>query len=422
MTNATQTPAQGSILHFGRQLETNDEVELKIEALRTHMCVMGTTGSGKTGVAIGVIEQMISSGVPVVLVDMKGDLINVLQQKDPALKAKMNWRVLTPGQEYGTPVNCFAGLNREDKVAETLSMMLSLIGENPNPITSKPHAFLSKVCQVLHSMHAENIGLKHLILACSDPPFTDLGAMDVEQAYPKRSRVALASKLNTVLTSPSFAAWRKGDALDLDELYALRSDGKVNVTIYHVASLSDDKARDMALSVLLSECVSWMKRQPGTAGVRAALVIDECAGLLPPYPKNPPTKTPIMTMLKQGRAFGLSVVIASQNPMDFDYKAMGNCQTWVVGRLQTANDRKRVIDVISSASSHDRCILESQVGRLQDRQFMIVRPRGKKLFSSREVTSDLTGPLTGKEVRQLIDKLEAENKLPVPDGSAQWGV
>jgi hypothetical protein len=444
MTNAPQVPAQPvatpapapASLHFGRQVGDektdkdgkkipNGEISLKIEALRTHMCVMGTTGSGKTGVILGIAEQMINHGIPVVLVDNKGDLINILMQKDPALKAKIAWKVLTPAQDFGTPVNCFAGLNRRDKVDETLSMLLDMIGEKSDPITSKPHTFLAKVCQVLHDHNVENITLRQLIAACATPPFNDFGAMDIEEAYPKRSRTALAAKLNTVLTSPSFANWRNGDALDLDKLLAIRTDGKVNVTVYHVANLADDKARDMSLSVLLTEFVSWMKRQPGTAGLRASLIIDECAGLLPPYPKSPPTKLPIMTMLKQGRAFGLSLTIASQNPMDFDYKAMGNCQTWVVGRLQTANDRKRVIDVIASSSSHDRCLLESQVGRLADRQFMLVRPRSKAIFTSREVSSDLRGPLTGKEIRALIDKLEAEDKAAQQSqvsGPAQWSV
>lgn len=411
MTTQDQAPvpvAPVKKVRFGTapENEGGGVVGLMQTALKTHVCVMGTTGSGKTGVLFNLQEEFVRNGVPQIVVDIKGDMSNILSQQDPAMAALMDVRILTPGGTHGIPVNTFGGLNRRDKVSSTISLILGMAKIDPSPLTSKPHAFLSKTCEVLMDHKCENIDLHRLIVACQTPIFADLGAMALDDVFPERSRTALAAKLNTIYAAPTFEHWRKGEDLNMDVALAPRIDGKVTITVYNVSHLSDDKDREFALGVLLTELKSWMSRQPGSADVKAAFFLDEAAGILPPYPRNPATKPPIMHMLKQGRAFGLCVVLASQNPMDFDYKAMGNCQTWIVGRLQTANDRKRVVEVIGKASSHDKCLLESRVGRLADREFMLVRPKNTRNFISRPVSTVMQGPLTVNEIKDMIKNAE----------------
>lgn len=393
-------------IHLGQNLATENEVKLNANALTTHTCVVGMTGSGKTAVVIGAVEELIRENIPTILLDIKGDLINVAMQAAD-FRNKMNLTVLTPGANHGESVNVLSGLSRPDSLHSSVSALLKIIGDSPDPLKSKTHAFL---CHALEKRHKEgkDCTLKEIIEDVNDPPFFSFGALEMDQAVPKRTRTALSAKLNTMLVAPSFRAWREGNPLNIDSFFQPRTDGKTNVVIYSVAHLINDDDKSFAISILLNELLSWVRKQSGSKGnLRATLVIDECFGLLPPHPKNPPTKKPILTMLKQARAYGLGVILATQNPMDLDYKAMANCQTWIVGRLQTANDKKRVLDAITGGSGHDRTLLDYKIGQLQERQFMLVRPKGLVTFYSRDVSAELVGPMTPNEITNFLSRNHA---------------
>src|SRR6187401_501192 len=108
------------------------------------------------------------------------------------------------------------------------------------------------------------------------------------------------------------------------------------------------------VSLLLNQTLPWMRTQSGTSSLRAILYMDEIFGYFPPV-ANPPSKQPLLTLLKQGRAFGLGVVLATQNPVDLDYKGLANCGSWFIGRLQTERDKLRVIEgLLSSTADSDR--------------------------------------------------------------------
>lgn len=374
---------------------------LQPKAFTTHAAVLGMTGSGKTGLLIGMAEEFVKNQIPTVLLDIKGDMINIALQQDMQLAAQMAVRCLTPGGDHGEPINIFAELENPDRVSFAVSALLKMIGEDPDPLKSRAHAYLSHILERRHA-RKQDVDLTSLVHAVQDPGFTHLGAMEVEFAFGRRSRTALAGKINNLLVAPAFQTWREGMKLRFDELLAPRPDGRTPVIVYSVAHLVDQDEQQFAIALLLNELLPWAKRQGGSGGeLRTALIIDECMGLIPPHPKNPPTKGPLMQILKQARAFGLGAVLATQNPVDLDYKAMSNAESWFVGRLQMQKDKSRIIGNITSASTVDTRHAEKWVGALTPRQFLLVRPKGAVAFHTRDVTADLVGPMTPDELEEM---------------------
>ena len=375
-------------------------VALKIQALTTHTAVLGMTGSGKSGLLIGMLEELINKDIPSIIIDIKGDLVNIAKQTDESLRAKMEVRMITPGAFHGETVNIFSSLNKLDKVNTTVSALLKMIGEKHDPIQSRAHIFLSNLIRARIKLGHSN-KLRELIHSIQDPPFNMLGAMELDEVYPRATRFALAGKVNNLLTAPSFASWRTGLNFNMDELLSSTQPGKTPVLVYSVAHLVDDEEKMFAVSIFLNEIVSWMRGKDGSNELKYAMFIDECFGLMPPAPYNPITKKPILTMLKQARAYGLGLLLATQNPMDLDYKGMANCQTWLIGRLQTKNDRRRVIEGVCKSGYHSKAHLENQIGSLQPREFLLVRPTGTAVFNTRTVSAELSGPLSVSEIEEL---------------------
>lgn len=375
-------------------------LELETKQLTKHVALFGASGSGKTGQLLSMVEENIISGIPTILIDIKGDLANiVLQPQD--MREQMNFRLLTPGADHGEGVNIFAGLAKPDRLANSVSSLLKMLGwKIYDPIQSNEHAFLSKLLQWMHKHKAE-VNLETLIELILEPPFSSFGALPLDAAVPRRTRLKLASKLNTVLVAPSFSKWREGIELNVSELFDRSNPDVTNVTVYSVAHLVDDSEREFAIALLLDEVLSWMRTQQGYPDLRASLVIDECTGIVPPYPANPPTKKPLMLLLKQARAFGLGLIVATQNTKDIDYKAMGNCETWIIGRLATKKDQARIIEAVMSSTSYPKDIMERKIAGLNPRFFVLVRPKTVLDMQSADVSCELRGPLTEYEMRNL---------------------
>lgn len=399
--------------------DLNDGQKLGIDPdnLTTHAAVLGMTGSGKTGLLIGMIEEFVQNKTPMVIVDIKGDMANIALQPDKGLREQMSIRILTPGADHGESVNVLADLANPKKIESAVSTLLSLIGENTDPIRSKPHTYISAILQFGHAK-GWACSLEELIEAVQDPPFSKLGAMPVEDVLSIGRRKALAAKLNNVLVAPSFKYWREGVSLELDRLLEAPVASKTPILIYSVAHLVSDDERMSALATLFEEMVLWMRSQKGAKGLQCTLIVDECYGLLPPT-KKPPTKVPLLTMLKQGRGYGLGVILSSQNPMDLDYKAMANCQTWMIGKLQTINDRKRVIDgVVVVGSRYDKKSLHRTVGGLLPRQFLVAFNGKTAVFNTRNVSAQLAGPMSEEDILNLY----AQGLIEQPSGSGKLTV
>jgi hypothetical protein len=439
------------------------DLRLPAHHLVTHGVVVGMTGSGKTGLTTVTIEEALSAGVPVLAIDVKGDLPNLLlafpdfdsgrflpwvegcaapddprgpeeiakalcEQRrtglhgwrigEPELArytAKTEARVITPGSTAGESLHLLSSLERRSArwdhdpesarcaLSAAISLVLRLIGREPDPAKSKEHVLLSLLAERrFRAGGAAELGA--LLHDLAEPPIDEVGALPLNDFISKSDRKALAAALNTLLASPTFLSWREGATLDVGEWLTPR-DGRTPAVIVSVAHLEDEE-RALALGVLLEEVLAWVRSLSGTHKLRALLVFDEVYGFLPPHPANPPTKRPLVALMKQARAFGVGVLVATQNPMDLDYRALSNAGVWCIGRLQTDADRARVLDGLAASLGADRsaeAALARTVQRLAQRWFVIRDAHvenGIALLQPRWAISLLRGPMTRSELQQ----------------------
>ncbi len=452
------------MLHLGRRLDdagkvTDRPATLDPDRLVRHAVCLGMSGSGKTGLCIGLLEEVALAGVPILAIDPKGDLANLALAfrdhtpadfapwvdpaeaaragTDPAgLAAKLSekWRagmaatgvdtakahafsdrvrvrIFTPGSTAGEPVDVLGTFLRppvgvrpeeeawSDLVNGAVSGLLGLVGEEADPVRDPRHLVLARILSDAWAA-GEVIDLETVVLRLVDPPFAKVGVFPVDTFLPRKERMDLAMSLNAVVSAPAFAAWSQGAPLDID---ALLAPGAGTIQVMYLAHL-DDARRTFFLSILLNQVVAWTRRQPGTSALRALVYFDEVYGFLPPYPKNPPTKRPVLTLLKQARAVGVGVMVVSQNPVDLDYAALANAGTWLLGRLNTAQDRERALDGVGSAGgAMDRATAERMVESLPTRTFLVreVAEPAPYLLTTRSTISWLRGPLTLREIEKL---------------------
>ena len=444
--------------------------------LVTHAVCVGMTGSGKTGLCLSLLEEAAIDNIPAIIIDPKGDLGNLmltfpsLKGEDfqpwineddarknglsPADYAKAQaelwakglggWQqdgariqrlrdaaevaIYTPGSNAGLPVSILKSFAapaadvREDgelfreRISTTVTSLLGLLGIEADPLQSREHILLSTILD--HTWKKEeDLDLAALIQAIQSPPVSKIGVMDVDSFFPSKDRFALAMKLNNLLAAPGFQAWLEGEALDIQSLL-YTSTGKPRMAIFSIAHLNDAE-RMFFVTLLLSQMVGWMRAQSGTTSLRALLYMDEIFGYFPPV-ANPPSKLPLMTLLKQARAFGLGVVLATQNPVDLDYKGLANTGTWFIGRLQTERDKARVLEGLEGASSSagkkfDKGRMEQTLAGLGARIFLMnnVHEDGPVVFETRWCLSYLRGPLTRTQIKRLMDPVRIGEGLGV---------
>jgi len=453
-------------LYLGSTFDAQDVPEgpwsLKPDRLRTHGVVVGMTGSGKTGLSLVLLEELVRTGVPILAIDPKGDLgsLGLLFEGlsadafapwvDPGtaesvasrwrkglegwglgpdavdqLKEAMDLRLFTPGSGAGLGLDVLGAFRRPSEtiladadarrqlVTATVSGLLGLAGRSVDPVRDPAHVVLSRIVDDAWGA-GQDPDLASLVLALVDPPFSKVGVFPVDRFFPPKDRMDLAMELNAVLASPAFAAWKEGWPMDIDRLLARPEDngGKVPVNVVNISHLGEEQRRFL-LSVLLGRLQAWSRRQPGTEGLRAIVYFDEVAGYLPPHPKNPPTKGPLLTLMKQARAVGLGVVLCTQNPVDLDYKALSNAGTWMIGRLQTPQDRARLLKGIG------RTDLDDTVQKLAKRRFVVhVAGRETTVIGSRHAMCFLRGPLTGVEIRRIVGDGAVPPRVPSTQPSA----
>jgi hypothetical protein len=444
-----------------RQRQT-DPIVYDAKDLNTHAVIIGMTGSGKTGLGISLLEEALIDHIPVIAIDPKGDLPNLMlsfpelapdnfnpwvneqdaaqrgmtraqyaaQQAQLWKKGLADWdqgperiarfkqaadiTVYTPGSNAGTPVSVLRNFNPpapgvlaeadllRERIQTTVTSLLALLGIEADPITSREHIFMANIFeQVWQQGHG--LDLAGLIRAIQTPPFERIGVMDLEFFFPAKDRLTLAMRLNNLLAAPGFETWLEGTPLNIGRL--LYSDqGRPRASIFSIAHLSDTE-RMFFVSILLNEILSWVRTQPGTSSLRAILYMDEIFGYFPPT-QNPPSKGPLLTLLKQARAFGLGVVLATQNPVDLDYKGLANTGTWFVGRLQTERDKARLLAGLEGAAAgggFDRGKMEEILAGLGKRVFLLhnVHEDHPVVFQTRWVLSYLRGPMTREQIKAL---------------------
>lgn len=439
---------------------------LLVDARRftTHAVCVGMTGSGKTGLLVGLIEEAALDGIPTLVIDPKGDLANILLSfpdlaagdflpwVDPeaarrdgitleelAARTATKWSeglassgqsgerirrlheaaemaVYTPGSRSGTPLAMLGSLDppapavladpeaRRERIESLVSGILALAGIDAEPGTSREHVLLSTIIESLWQSDRK-VDFGTLVRTIPTPPIDRVGFLDLENFYPAGDRFQLATRLNTVAAAPGFEAWLEGEPLDVGRLLWTPA-GKPRVAVVSIAHLAE--AQRMAFVTLLAgQTISWMRSQGGTSSLKALFLMDEVFGYVPPV-SNPPSKTPILTLMKQARAYGLGVVLATQNPVDLDYKGLSNAGLWFLGRLQTARDKARVLDGLEGAAASaggafDRARLDRLLSGLEQRRFLMHSVHGDEetLFQTRWTMSYLRGPLLREEIRRL---------------------
>ncbi len=447
--------------------ETEDTLLLyDSKDLCTHAVCVGMTGSGKTGLCVTLLEEAAIDGIPALIIDPKGDLGNLMLtfpdlapgdfrpwiNEDDARRKEVSpedyaagqaelWRdglakwgqdgerirklrdaaevaIYTPGSEAGIPISILSSFSApsqavlddgdllRDRVASTASSLLGLVGIDADPIQSREHILLSTLLD--HFWRAgRDVDLGGLIQAVQSPPVARVGVLDLDSFFPQKERFGFAMQLNNLLAAPGFQGWLTGVPLDVQSLLYTDS-GKPRMAIFSIAHLGEAE-RMFFVSLLLTQTLSWMRSRPGTTSLRALLYMDEIFGYMPPV-AEPPSKRPLLTLLKQARAYGLGVVLATQNPVDLDYKGLSNTGTWFIGRLQTERDKLRILEGLEGISSGegalDRQQMDRVISNLDKRVFLLhnVHEPAPAIFHTRWAMSYLRGPLTRGQVRTLMDR------------------
>ncbi|MEA1979083.1 MAG: hypothetical protein U9N80_14425 [Chloroflexota bacterium] len=454
--------------------------------LTTHGVVVGMTGSGKTGLCIDFLEEAALNGIPAILIDPKGDMANLLlhfpdlapedfqpwidpdearredqtveeksekiaklwkgglkewgikPERIEAVKNAVEYAVYTPGSDAGIPVSILASLkapqtsweeNKEasrERISSTVTALLGLVGIESDPVRSREHILLSNLFETAWKA-GRDMDLVELIHQIQSPPFDKLGAFEIDKFFPENDRFELAMTLNNLLASPSFEAWTHGVHLDVGQLL-WAADGKPRHSVFYLAHLPESE-RMFFTTLLLTEVESWMRAQPGSSSLRAILYFDEVFGYLPPV-ANPPSKPPLLRLLKTARAFGLGVLLTTQNPVDLDYKALSNAGTWFVGKLQTEQDKSRLLDGLESVdagkSGFKRSDVDKLISALDKRVFLLhnVHERGQQVFKTRWAMAYLRGPITRtklQEVNKLVGAVEPPLSTTGRDASDREG-
>ncbi len=447
--------------------------------LTTHAVVTGMTGSGKTGLCIGLLEEAALKGLPAIIIDPKGDLTNLIlhfpelkpedfepwiDQDSARLKGKSvgqaageasdSWRtsieewglskeallslkqfdfaIYSPGSQSGIPVNILSSFeapaipwqgNEEalrERISSTVTAILGLVGmSNIDPLKSREHILLSNIIEDAWSK-GKGLTLTDLILYTQKPPFDRLGAFPVDRFFPEKDRFELSMLLNNFLAAPSFQVWQQGQRLDIEELLYTK-DRQPRHSIFYLSHLSDNE-RMFFVTLLFSSIESWMRKQRGTSGLRALVYFDEILGYLPPV-SNPPSRNVMLRMIKQARAFGVGLLLATQNPVDLDYKALSNIGTWFIGRLQTERDKMRLMDGLETLTGGmDASAISDIISSLGKRVFLMnnVNRPGPRVFHARQVLNFLAGPLS-REMLPALNGLAGASGPSEPSGSQAAG-
>jgi len=443
---------------------TEDLVLYDSKDLTTHAVIIGMTGSGKTGLGIGILEEAALDHIPVIAIDPKGDMGNLLltfpklaaddfrpwintrtatdQGQTPdefaagqaalwkkglgqwgqtgariaQLRKNVDLAIYTPGSNSGLSVSVLQSFDAPDqgliddvalyreRVQATATGILTLLGIDADPVTSREHILISRLLDLAWK-EGRNLDVAALIGEIQDPPITKVGVMNIDSFFPAKDRFALAMSLNNLLAAPGFEAWMQGEPLKAKNLL-YTEDGKPRISVMSIAHL-DEAQRMFFVSMLLNEIIGWMRAQPGTSSLRAILYMDEIFGYMPPV-ANPPSKKLFLTLLKQARAYGLGLVLSTQNPVDLDYKGLSNTGTWFIGRMQTERDKARVMEGLEGASDgdFDKQAMERTIAGLGKRRFLLhnVHEDETVVFNTRWVMSYLAGPFTRDHIRTLMSK------------------
>ena len=459
------------LFYLGKNSEDDTLTLYKSNHLTTHAMIIGMTGSGKTGLGIGLIEEAAIDNIPSIVIDPKGDMGNLclafpkldakefepwMDSSDAANKgktvselasdtadmyrtglssfgqdasrvekfAKIEKTIYTPGSSAGVGVNILGSFEAPSKeiledsdtfsslINSTVSSLLALVSIDADPINSKEHLLLSNIFHYYYSREI-SLTLEDIIGHVASPPFEKIGMLSLKNFYNQNDRMKLAMALNGVISSITFSSWIQGEALDIQNML-YDENGKAKIAIFSIAHLNDNE-KMFFVTILLNAYISWMRKQRGSSSLKAILYMDEIFGFFPPT-KNPPSKEPMLLLLKQARAFGTGVILSTQNPIDLDYKGLSNIGTWFVGKLQTKQDIEKVIDPLLAKSKLSKEEIAKKLTTLKGRHFFMKNVHAEETveFTTRWVLSYLKGPMTKDDIRILMHEKKANMQESEP--------
>ncbi|MCT7613924.1 ATP-binding protein [Aliarcobacter butzleri] len=468
--NSTFDYEKLKLFYIGKEKIDDNFVPLvyKNKDLLTHAAIIGMTGSGKTGLGISLLEEAAIDNIPSIIIDPKGDMTNLLltfpslqgsdfepwiEEQDASnnglsvkefaqntanlwknglerdfqnasriekFKNSADFTIYTPGSDAGVQISILSSFKAPNKevvedndllvslINSTVSSILSLI-EEKSDTTSKESILISSIF-MNYFKENKDLTLEELITLIVTPPFSKIGVFDLETFFAQSERLKLALKLNNIIANPSFKTWIEGETLDISNLLYDET-GKAKVSIFSIAHLNDSQ-RMFFVTLLLNQMVAWMRRQEGTTSLKALLYMDEIFGYFPPN-SNPPSKQPMLTLLKQARSFGIGIILSTQNPVDIDYKGLANIGTWFIGRLQTKQDKEKVIDGLSSANEGNlnKDEVMNLISNLEKRNFILknINEDGIKIFETRWALSYLKGPISKDGIKKLMSEKKKQN-------------
>lgn len=468
--NSTFDYEKLKLFYIGKEKIDDNFVPLvyKNKDLLTHAAIIGMTGSGKTGLGISLLEEAAIDNIPSIIIDPKGDMTNLLltfpslqgsdfepwiEEQDASnnglsvkefaqntanlwknglerdfqnasriekFKNSADFTIYTPGSDAGVQISILSSFKAPNKeviedndllvslINSTVSSILSLI-EEKSDTTSKESILISSIF-MNYFKENKDLTLEELITLIVTPPFSKIGVFDLETFFAQSERLKLALKLNNIIANPSFKTWIEGETLDISNLLYDET-GKAKVSIFSIAHLNDSQ-RMFFVTLLLNQMVAWMRRQEGTTSLKALLYMDEIFGYFPPN-SNPPSKQPMLTLLKQARSFGMGIILSTQNPVDIDYKGLANIGTWFIGRLQTKQDKEKVIDGLSSANEGNlnKDEVMNLISNLEKRNFILknINEDGIKIFETRWALSYLKGPISKDGIKKLMSEKKKQN-------------
>ena len=448
-----------ALFYLGKNSQDDTPTLYKSKHLTTHAAIIGMTGSGKTGLGISLIEEAAIDNIPALIIDPKGDMGNLclgfpqMRAEDfepwidggDAEKTATMWKegiesfgqdlgrvktfadvektIYTPGSSAGVGVNILGSFEAPSAdivddsdtfsslINTTTSSLLALISIKSDSLNSKEHLLISNIFAHFWSDET-SLSIEELIGYVVSPPFSKVGILPLDSFYPQNQRMKLAQQLNGVISSVTFSSWIKGEALNIQNML-YDENGKAKVAIFSIAHLNDDE-RMFFVTILLNAYISWMRRQRGSSTLKALLYMDEIFGFFPPT-KNPPSKEPMLLLLKQARAFGTGVILSTQNPIDIDYKGLSNIGTWFIGKLQTKQDIAKVLDGISASSNLSKAEISKKISTLKGRHFFLKNVHADKTdeFYTRWVLSYLKGPMTKDDIRMLMKNRKTKVEKPL---------
>ena len=472
------------IFYLGREVD-RDTLSLldkpflyKSKNLTTHAVIIGMTGSGKTGLGIDIIEEAAIDNIPSIIIDPKGDMGNLLltfpnlsfedflpwvdeseakakglsreeyakniasmwregikswgQSEDriKRLKESADFTIYTPGSRAGVSLSILSGFNAPSKdilndpdlfsshITSAVLSLLSLVGVKES-LSSREFMLLASIFSYFWK-EGRDLSLEEIIGYVINPPFDKVGVLPLKSFYPQKERFELAALLNTIISNPSFSVWSEGESLDIQKLLYTK-DAKPKVSIISIAHLNDNE-RMFFVTLFLNRYIDWMRKQKGSSSLRTILYMDEIFGFFPST-SNPPSKEPMLLLLKQARAFGVGIVLSTQNPIDLDYKGLSNIGSWFIGRLQTKQDKERILSNLVSASEEgrDKKEIETLLSNLKSRTFLFKSAKEDELtlFQTRWVLSYLRGPITSDEIKILMKEKKKESKAIKESGEIE---